>query len=90
MIHRMPHDIEQAVEENLGMAEVQGERTDYVVMTKAMYRECLGLENEREMADSMKAITEARADIAAGRTRSLEEFATEFENRPELRLRESI
>lgn len=48
-------------------------RTSYVLMSKDVFRQTMGIADENELAASLEAIKEAMKDLEAGRTISLEE-----------------
>lgn len=47
--------------------------TSYVLMSKDVFRQTMGIADENELAASLEAIKEAMKDLEAGRTISLEE-----------------
>lgn len=79
MNERVPSEIEQAVANNHGMVQLPGEHQEYVVMTKELYREVLGTEDEEEAKATIEAIQRGMADIEAGRTKPAKDFFAEFD-----------
>ncbi len=47
--------------------------TTYVLMSKDVFRQTMGIADDKELAASLEAIKEAMTDLEAGRTISLEE-----------------
>jgi hypothetical protein len=65
---------EQALDAQHGF--VQG--SSYVLMTKSAYREMMGVGTDEELAESLKAIAEGLADVAAGRTTPMDQVFREL------------
>jgi hypothetical protein len=79
MTPKLTNDIEQAVEQNHGFMQVDGQRTSYVVMSIDAYREMMGVGSNDELAVSLKAIEEGLADIDASRTRPFRDVLAELD-----------
>ena len=77
MVPKLSNDIEQAVQQNHGHLQVQGQQTNYVVMSIGAYREMMGVDDP-ELAASLKAIEEGLADVEAGRTRPFRDVFAEL------------
>jgi hypothetical protein len=78
---RLSPDVQREVDERHGFAEVAGDGGVYVVLSMQRYRELMGVGEESEFGVSLAAIEEGLADVEAGRTRSLDEFFREFDER---------
>ena len=78
MTPKLNSDIEQAVENNHGFVQVDGQHTSYVVMSIDAYRQMMGVGSNEELAASLKAIEEGLADIDAGRTRPFRDVLAEL------------
>lgn len=85
MSPRLPTELETAVQGNLGIIRVEGDRTAYVVMTLQAYRELSGAGTNEDLADSLCAIQEGLADIDAGRSRPFRDVLAELSQRNDLR-----
>ena len=69
-------DQQKALEENDGFIE----GFSYVIMTKDVYRQTMGIGTDEELAASIKAIEQGLADVEAGRVRPFQEFISEMRN----------
>ncbi len=78
MTPKITNDIEQAVEQNHGFMQLEGQRTSYVVMSIDAYRKMMGVGSDSELAESLKAIEQGLADIQAGRTRPFRDVLAEL------------
>jgi len=75
-----PHlsiDVQEAVKQNHGYTEANGEGSKFVVMTMDFYRDMFGI-NDDELAQSLQAIAESRNDIKAGRVRPFRDIMNEL------------
>ncbi len=68
---------QQALDRQRGFVE----GVSYVLISKETYRRMMGIESEDDLADSLKAVEQGLADVEAGRTRPLNQFAEEFRSR---------
>jgi hypothetical protein len=78
MTPKLTNDIEQAVEQNHGFVQLQGQRSAYVVMSLDAYREMMGVGSDAELAESLQAVHQGLADIEAGRTRPFRDVIAEL------------
>jgi len=70
-------DVQQAVKQNHGYTEADGDDSKFIVMTMEFYRDMLGID-DAELARSLQAIAESRQDIAAGRVRPFRDVLNEL------------
>jgi len=84
MSPKLSTELEIAVQESHGTLCVQGDREAYVVMTLQAYREMAGVGSDAEFSESLRAVQEGLADIAAGRTRPYREVFAEIRQREDL------
>lgn len=78
MSPRLTSEIEQAVEQNHGCTQVDGERTSYIVMSVDVFREMMGVGSDEDLSASLKAVEEGLADIDAARTRPFRDVLAEL------------
>ena len=78
MTPKLSNDIQQAVEQNHGLAEAEGNGAKFVVMSMEVYRDMLGIGSEEELAASLAAIDRGMADVKAGRTRPFRDVMAEL------------
>lgn len=71
----------KAVAQHHGFVEVDGSEDSYVVLSRQVFREMMGVGSDDEYLASLKAIEEGLSDVAAGRTRSMQDFFSEFDRR---------
>lgn len=81
MTLKLSNDLQQAVEQNHGFTEAEGDGARFVVMSMDFYRDMMGIGSDEELQDSLRAIDEGIADIAAGRTKPAAQFFAEFDER---------
>ena len=75
-----PHlspDVQQAVKQNHGYTEADGDGSKFIVMTMEFYRVMLGI-GDAELSQSLQAIAESRKDIEAGRVRPFRDVMNEL------------
>ena len=75
---KLSNDIQQAVEQNHGVTEAEGNGATFVVMSMDLYRDMLGIGSEEELAASLAAIDRGMADVKAGRTRPFRDVIAEL------------
>ena len=71
----------QAVEQEHGFLEVESGDNTYVLMSMQVYRDMMGVGSDAEYEASLSAVREGLADVEAGRTRPVDEFFQEFDQR---------
>jgi predicted transcriptional regulator len=84
MAIKLSTEVEAAILQGRGMARLEGDRDSYVVMTLKAYRELSGVGTDEELAESLRAIEEGLADIAAGRTRPFRDVLAELSTTDEI------
>jgi len=77
MIPHLSPDVQQAVKQNHGYTEADGEGSKFVVMTMDFYRDMFGID-DAELTQSLQAIAESRKDIKAGRLRPFRDVLNEL------------
>lgn len=78
MTPKLSNEIQQALEQNHGVAETEGNGAQFVVMSMVVYRDMLGIGSEEELAASLAAIDRGMADVKAGRTRPFRDVMAEL------------
>jgi hypothetical protein len=74
MATRLTEEQRHAVDQQHGFLEVEGGGAVYVVMSMQVFREMMGVGSEAEYQASLEAIRAGLADVAAGRTRPINDF----------------
>ncbi len=78
---QLTEEQKNAIAQHHGFVEVDGGEDSYVVLSRQVFREMMGVGDDEEYRASLQAIEEGLADVAAGRTRSMQEFFSEFDRR---------
>ncbi|QDU42878.1 hypothetical protein Mal52_13470 [Symmachiella dynata] len=81
MTPRINDEINQALSEHHGFVQAEGPDGKVIVMSMQVYREMMGVGSDEEMADSLRAIDEAMADIEAGHTVPMEQVFLELDEK---------
>jgi hypothetical protein len=81
MAPRINEEIRRALNEQHGFVQAEGADGKVIVMSMQVYREMMGIGSDEEMADSLKAIEEAVADIEAGRTVPMDQVFQELDKK---------
>ncbi len=81
MAPRINEEINQALSEQHGFVQAEGTDGKVIVMSMQVYREMMGVGSDEEMADSLKTIDEAMADIDAGRTVPMDQVFQELDDK---------
>ena len=79
MTPKLSNDLQQAVQQNHGFTEAEADGAKFVVMSMDFYRDMMGVGSDAELQDSLRAIDEGIADVAAGRTKPADQFFAEFD-----------
>jgi hypothetical protein len=77
MIPNLTQEQQQALDDHEGF--LQG--TSYVLMSMDVFRSTMGVTSDEELQASLRAIHEAMADLAAGRTIPLSEAQRQLEDK---------
>jgi predicted transcriptional regulator len=75
-----PHltqELEDALDKGHGF--VQG--PSYVLMSRELFRDIMGVDSDEEMASALKAIGEGLDDIDTGRTKSMDQVFRELDEK---------
>ena len=80
MTLKISTDVQQAVEQNHGVAEAEAEGAKFVVMSMTFYRDMLGIGTDDELAASLAAIDRGMDDVKAGRTRPFRDVMAELDS----------
>ena len=78
---QLTEEQKRAVAQHHGFVEVDGGEDSYVVLSRQVFREMMGVGSDDEYRDSLLAIEAGLADVAAGRTRPMQDFFREFDRR---------
>lgn len=78
---QLTEDQKNAIAEHHGFVEVEGGDDSYVLLSSQVFREMMGVGDDDQYRASLQAIEEGLADIAAGRTRPMQDFFREFDRR---------
>lgn len=78
---QLTEEQKHAIAQHHGFVEVDGGEDSYVVLSRQVFREMMGVGDDDEYRASLQAIEEGLADVEAGRTRSMQEFFREFDSR---------
>jgi hypothetical protein len=81
MTLELSSDIEQAVQQHHGCLQVKGQQSAYIVMSIEIFRDMMGVGTDEELAVSLEAVEQGLADVEAGRTRPVDAFFGEFDER---------
>lgn len=71
----------QAVDEHHGFLKVEAGGSTYVVLSRQVFREMMGVGSDADYRASLQAIADGLADVEAGRTRPVADFFREFDAR---------
>lgn len=74
-------DLVKAVDSHEGCLKVATGGREFIVMSMQTYRQTMGVESDEALAESIAAIQRGLADVAAGRTRPIDDFFREFDKR---------
>ncbi len=61
-------ELDQALDEHHGFLKTEGRQGKVIVMSMPLFREMMGVGSDESLAESVMAIEEGLADVAAGRT----------------------
>jgi hypothetical protein len=81
MILRLSEEQRQAVDQNHGFLEIDEGDAGYVVMSRHVFRDMMGVGPDAAYLASLEAIREGFADVEAGRTQSVDEFFREMDRK---------
>lgn len=81
MTSRSNDEINRALSEHHGFVQAEGADGKVIVMSMQVYREIMGVGTDEEMADSLRAIDEAMAEIEAGRTVPMDQVFRELDEK---------
>jgi len=81
MTPRINEEIDRALSEQHGFVQAEGTDGNVIVMSMQVYREMMGVGSDEEMADSLKTVDSAMADIDAGRTVPMDQVFQELDEK---------
>jgi hypothetical protein len=70
-----------AVEQHNGFLELESAGDAYVLMSMQVFRDMMGVGSDSDYQASLAAVREGLADVEAGRTRPMEDFFRDFDQR---------
>ncbi len=68
MTPKLTDELDQALDEHHGFLKTEGRQGKVIVMSMPLFREMMGVGSDESLAESVMAIEEGLADVAAGRT----------------------
>src|SRR5579871_6397886 len=68
MTPKLSDELSRALDEHHGFLKAEATAGKVVVMSLELFREMMGVGSDEQLAESVKAIEEGLADVAAGRT----------------------
>jgi predicted transcriptional regulator len=81
MTPKLTDELNQALEEHNGFLKAEGRQGKVIVMSMSLFREMMGVGSDEQLAESMTAIEEGLADVAAGRTVPMDQVFRELDEK---------
>jgi predicted transcriptional regulator len=81
MTPRLPDELDKALDEHHGFLKAEGRQGKVVVMSMPLFREMMGVGSDEQLAESVTAIEEGLADVAAGRTVPMDQIFRELDEK---------
>ncbi|HEV3303619.1 MAG TPA: hypothetical protein VG055_28465 [Planctomycetaceae bacterium] len=81
MTPKISDELSRALNEHHGFLKTEGAAGTVVVMSMQLFREMMGVGSDEQFAESVKAIEEGLADVAAGRTVPMDQAFRELDEK---------
>lgn len=81
MTPKLTDELDQALDEHHGFLKAEGRQGKVIVMSMPLFREMMGIGSDEQLAESVMAIEEGLADVAAGRTVPLDQVFRELDEK---------
>jgi predicted transcriptional regulator len=81
MTPKLTDELDRALDEHHGFLKAEGRRGKVIVMSMPLFREMMGVGSDEQLAESMMAVEEGLADVAAGRTEPMDQVFRELDEK---------
>jgi hypothetical protein len=81
MTAKLTDELDQALDEHHVLLKAEGRQGKVIVMSMPLFREMMGVGSDEPLAESVMAVEEGLADVAAGRTVPMDQVFRELDEK---------